>query len=47
MFSTARLAASIGLVMIAPPPTNTSANVPMNSAVKWRQASFIGVWARE
>ena len=30
-----------GLVMIAPPPTNTSANVPMNSAAKWRQASFM------
>jgi len=27
--------------MIAPLPTNTSANVPMNSAMKWRQASRI------
>ena len=25
--------------MIAPPPTNTSAKVPTNSATKWRQAS--------
>ena len=29
-------------VMIAAPPTKTSANVPMNSATKWRQASRIG-----
>src|SRR5690348_11649089 len=28
--------------MIAAPPTNTRANVPMNSAMKWRQESRIG-----
>src|SRR5690348_11961838 len=44
MFTTAACNCSIGLVMIAPPPTNTRANVPMNSAAKWRQASFIWRW---
>ena len=28
-------------IMIAIPPTNTRANVPMNSAAKWRTLSFM------
>src|SRR5829696_5668525 len=39
--SPAELFVSLAII-IAAPPTNTSANVPMNSATKWRQESRIG-----